>query len=1014
MAIGQSFRNHNIITTGSSVYRTEVIEVADTDNDGDLDILANMSGSDNRLYLLENKGNQEFEVIRELDLNWGNIDLNKIQTGDINNDGLVDIVYSMFWYNCKLKWLKNVGDNNFEYVTTCLNSFSSGWNSVNFSLQDLNGDSIPDIVIQGENNNIKIKINQGDGSFNPNYTLFEGGGCYHYVCADIDNDNDIDIIYNDDDSYVIGAFLNDGTGSLIENIIIDSSEKNFIYNFSVFDTDNDNDQDILGFAANDTIVILENDGNSNFSPQLLQGDSLFYNYRFNVVDIDNDNDIDLINRRWHVMENLGNNSFVFNNAFELPVYYKGFKNCDLNKNGKQDIIFGHSSGAIGYIEDVSLENFQNWKMLTSQVLLPRFPNYVDIDGDRYNEICLLDVNYNLVFFENNGSGEYFDTLNQSLLHRYPNGMGYYDINQDGLTDIVSYGDESWANDSSNFKMARNIGNKEFFKLFVDDFNYFNNHFSYFIDYDNDEILNAVLIGDHYDNETDSILILNINPDFSISLHDTINFQTGIKITNLKFEDIDGNGENDMILVGDKSAYIIYSTDHRFPDSFEQIIQLPKTIYDFVLANIDENPEPDIILISDEKLYVIENYNGKSTEQLYTIELGDYFLTLLSNDLNEDGIDEIVAISRENIKLILNVSQDNYIIEEYDYENRSASYSYSRENPYLFADIDLDGDSDLLCTNNRIADLSWFENSYILQNFPMENAVWTEQNGMYEGNPPQTWTSLYVTETDTLLNNKSYTNIYEYYLDPVSFDTVRQLYASVRQDTLQKKVHIIRHYLNEVNERLLLDFNVEEGDTVVLGAYYWNLNPQYTDSIFIVDSIKPTSLYNGEPSRIHYLSNHNTMFPASLELIEGMGSLRHPFGPVNELVTNNRSSGSELCCAEYLLCLTVDGRKLYQINDSVSCGELTVWTSIHNNDPIPTIEIFPNPAVDFLNIRLPSNTISDYVVTIFNNQGKKVDFEIINKSHKQILMNIEGFNSGIYHLVIKFEDTYLASKFVVIK
>jgi len=69
-------------------------------------------------------------------------------------------------------------------------------------------------------------------------------------------------------------------------------------------------------------------------------------------------------------------------------------------------------------------------------------------------------------------------------------------------------------------------------------------------------------------------------------------------------------------------------------------------------------------------------------------------------------------------------------------------------------------------------------------FPMLDATWTEQNEIYE--PIQTWTSLYKTETDTLLLNNTYRNIYEYYIHPNSFDTIRELYASIRQDTAKKK------------------------------------------------------------------------------------------------------------------------------------------------------------------------------------------------------------------------------------
>ena len=100
-------------------------------------------------------------------------------------------------------------------------------------------------------------------------------------------------------------------------------------------------------------------------------------------------------------------------------------------------------------------------------------------------------------------------------------------------------------------------------------------------------------------------------------------------------------------------------------------------------------------------------------------------------------------------------------------------------------------------------------------FPLENSTWTEQNAIFEDYPPQTWTSLFVTENDTLINDISYCNVYEYYLNPSTFDTIRKLYSSVRQDTTAKEVFIIRHYLDEEFERVLLSFNHAVGDTVLL-------------------------------------------------------------------------------------------------------------------------------------------------------------------------------------------------------
>lgn len=292
-------------------------------------------------------------------------------------------------------------------------------------------------------------------------------------------------------------------------------------------------------------------------------------------------------------------------------------------------------------------------------------------------------------------------------------------------------------------------------------------------------------------------------------------------------------------------------------------------------------------------------------------------------------------------------------------------------------------------------------------FPEKDACWTIQNAIYEGNPPQTWTSLYFIETDTFLLNKFYKNVYEYYLNPTTFDTIRSLYASIRQDTLGKQVFIIRHYFSESSERKLLDFDIYVGDTVLLDAYFWELNPQGSDSIFIVDSISDIILSNGKISNQYYLSNHDNNFPVSQILIEGVGSIFNPFGPVNALV--NKIRKDELCCPDYLLCLTSMGENVYVYNDYSDCQKLTTWTTIENNLEELIINIFPNPVNDFLNLEL--NPKFGYLqLSVFDLIGNLVINEKI--SDRTANIDLRKIKSGQYLIRLMNSNTVKTCKIIV--
>lgn len=294
-------------------------------------------------------------------------------------------------------------------------------------------------------------------------------------------------------------------------------------------------------------------------------------------------------------------------------------------------------------------------------------------------------------------------------------------------------------------------------------------------------------------------------------------------------------------------------------------------------------------------------------------------------------------------------------------------------------------------------------------FPDSNAIWTEQNGIYEGFPPQSWTSLYATETDTILLGENYRNIYEYYLSPETFDTIRELYASIRQETIAKRVFIIRHYLSETIERLLLDFSANVGDTVILDAYFWDIDPINTDSVFIVDSISEIVLGNNQTRSVQYLSNHNEPLLVSHILIEGVGSIYNPFGPATRLVNKNRSKKA-FCCPDYLLCLTVDGENVYVHNDESDCLKLRILTSISPNFQKATVSLYPNPTDGFCKIKINSECTLEKTLEMYDVFGRKVLHQKFYQN--EIIIDLGKFKPGTYITQVWCDSVPITNKLII--
>jgi hypothetical protein len=292
--------------------------------------------------------------------------------------------------------------------------------------------------------------------------------------------------------------------------------------------------------------------------------------------------------------------------------------------------------------------------------------------------------------------------------------------------------------------------------------------------------------------------------------------------------------------------------------------------------------------------------------------------------------------------------------------------------------------------------------------PETNAIWTELNGIYEGFPPQSWTNLFSVETDTMLLGKNYKNVYEHHLSLSTFDTIRELYASIRQDTIAEKVYIIRHYLSENIERLLIDFNVSVGDTVILDAYYWDIDPLTTDSLFIVDSISAITLSN-QTRRIQYLSNHKTFFPVSQIIIEGVGSIFNPFGPTTKLVNKNYSK-RELCCPMFLLCLTVDGDNVYVYNDESECLTLQILNSTKPTIQQASVSLYPNPTDGYCRIKINSECTLEKLFEIYDFLGRKVLHQKFYQN--DITIDLGKLKPGTYIIQIWCDYIPITNKLII--
>ncbi len=332
----------------------------------------------------------------------------RARTGDIDGDGLADIVLSVFDNGERdLVWFKNDyqgidHQDAFDETVRGLVDDPVGFDY--FELADLNGDGRTDIVgfDSSVSSSILLLLNQGG---TPPTTPMEmmpiGTGLVTarsltLVSGDIDGDGDIDIAYNsgDQSGLTIQVMLNDGMNvpSFTNHTVYTGGDD--IHFLALSDIDGDEDLDILmaGLSQDteENVLWIENlggVGDPSFVPHEI---SLPVNLAQFIAggDMDGDGDTDIVvgsdlGITWHENDNL-----VFT-MHEIDAFGHPGRAVvmDLDKDGDIDVMGNNS---VVYINDGELEPAFG-KQREFQRDQERVESALDFDNDGDADIVRLEM-----------------------------------------------------------------------------------------------------------------------------------------------------------------------------------------------------------------------------------------------------------------------------------------------------------------------------------------------------------------------------------------------------------------------------------------------------------------------------------------------------------------------------------------------------------------------------------------------------------------------------------------------
>ena len=247
------FTRNNIFAINNGGAAKDV-KVADLDNDGDLDIVG-VGYPNTRVFY--NDGNENFTVF-EIPVIYSNTETAAI--ADLNDDGLKDIVV---FYDQAMNWCQNLNGSFSGPVELSLNSGSYSSTPQAIEIADMDNDNDPDIVYATGNPFAPVFYLENIGGLSFNLTSFFdqttlSGGAADLKLEDIDDNGFMDIIVASSQKSIV-LMSNDG-GTFTFNPLLDVDEAAYanITTVQVVDFDTDGDLDIVyGGLSGDRIAWLE-------------------------------------------------------------------------------------------------------------------------------------------------------------------------------------------------------------------------------------------------------------------------------------------------------------------------------------------------------------------------------------------------------------------------------------------------------------------------------------------------------------------------------------------------------------------------------------------------------------------------------------------------------------------------------------------------------------------------------------------------------------------------------------
>ena len=320
------------------------------------------------------------------------------------------------------------------------NNLDGAWGLV---IADLDSDDDKDIIAGGYiGNDLNWYENDGSANFTERPIDLNLDGVLGLAVNDIDGDGDLDIFATAKTNDQVALYTNNGSQSFTKSLI--SSDLDGPHSVGCNDLDDDGYMDVIvSVAIDNEVVWYKNDGAQNFTENLID-DSMDGPLNFVVIDLDEDGDKDVIVAAkndddviW--LSNDGSENFTKNTIDNNLKSARDVVVIDLDEDGDLDILAtsDNSSGneVVWYSNDGS-ENFTT-NSIESSLNSANILQVGDIDGDNDLDVVVTSYqNDDLLWYSNDGS----ENFTKNFIDNDINGITVArvgDVDGDGYNDVVA-------------------------------------------------------------------------------------------------------------------------------------------------------------------------------------------------------------------------------------------------------------------------------------------------------------------------------------------------------------------------------------------------------------------------------------------------------------------------------------------------------------------------------------------------------------------------------------------------